>query len=453
MCICVALVLVVLLGVWGAFRDVQAARQTALRKEIATIRSHAIRTVGRIERELEQQSGKASLESVREDPWIRQFWQRVIPSEDRRLYAAIVDSEGLVVMHSSPAQDGQTVDYVEFEPVNIEPDDDVFETYSKALAAGRRAFDVRVPIEVSDRTIGYYHTGVDGAWFKHQSARIRRQILQRWSLVISGISIVVVLAAGSLYYIAYRSAAMHNLADMVELQRVTELGQVAAGLAHEIRNPLHALRLNLHSLGRMHGSETSGYQSAEDVSAIISQSNQEIARLDRLVDELLGFARPDDAREEDIDLLAEVQATVGFVSREMKDCDIEVGTDFRTEKAIARMDPSRFRQVLLNLLMNAKESIGAGGHINVQLSSQDEFLQLRVFDDGEGIDEEDRNRIFDPFFTTKEQGSGLGLPLVKRFVEEADGEIRCESVVGGATFCISLPKVVRGKKGKQSNGW
>lgn len=220
-CICVALSLVVLLGVWGAYRDVHIARETALRNEIATMRSHAVRTVGRIERGLEQQSESMDLASVRHDPWIRQFWRRMIPLEGGRLYAAIADSTGMVLMHSDPTLQGRRISRNWYSQERPEVAEDVFETKSTALADGRRAFDVQVPIEVEGKTVGSYHTGIDVDWFEEQFAVQRRQIVRRWLIVVGGVSAVVLLAGVSLYYIAYRSAKMRNLTDVLRLQRVS----------------------------------------------------------------------------------------------------------------------------------------------------------------------------------------------------------------------------------------
>jgi signal transduction histidine kinase len=440
-CICVALALVVLLGVWGAYRDARAARETALRREIATIRSHAVRTVGRIERGLEQESDPPDLASIREDPWIRQFWQRVIPPEGGRLYAAIVDSTGKVVMHSDPKLEGRRLEHDWYDQVRREVAEDVVETQSDALADGRRAFDVRVPIDVGGRTVGRYHAGFDADWFEGQAAIARRQILRRWTMVIGGISAVVLSAGASLYYLAYRSAAMRHVADMAQLQRVTELSQLAAGLAHEIRNPLHAIRLNLHALGRLEDGRRK--LSMNEVSTIIDESNEEIARLDRLIEELLGFAKPGEARDEAIDLVSELQAMLGFVRQEMQSRGVEIRAHMPDRNLVVHLDPTRLRQILLNLLVNAKEAAGEGGRIDVGLVRCDERVEIRVSDDGPGITDDDRPHIFDPFYTTKESGSGLGLALVKRFVEEADGRIQCESNGSGTTFCISLPAVVK----------
>jgi signal transduction histidine kinase len=445
-CIWVALALVVMLGVWGAYRDVGAARETALRKEIATIRSHAVRTVGRIERGLEQQSAPPDLATVREDRWIRQFWQRVVSSEGRRLYGAIVNSQGNVVMHSDPHLEGRQLADDWYDRVHRESVEDVFDTQSHALADGRRAYDIRVPIDVGGETVGHYHAGFDVDWFQEHTAAAQSEILRRWTIVIGGISVVVLLAGASLYYIASRSAAMRHVAAMAQLQRATELGQVAAGLAHEIRNPLHAIRLNLHALGRL--PDGSAKLNAVQVSTIINESNEEIARLDRLIEELLGFAKPDELREEEIDLVAELRVTLSFISQEMQCSGVELRTRIPDQAAMVHMDPTRLKQIMLNLLMNAKEAAGEGGRIDVGLANHDERVEIRVSDDGPGIPEGDREHIFEPFYTTKEGGSGLGLALVKRFVEEADGRVYCDSNGRGTTFCLVLPALVTAKKSR-----
>jgi signal transduction histidine kinase len=306
-----------------------------------------------------------------------------------------------------------------------------------ALTGGRRAYDICVPIKVGRHTVGRYHAGFDVDWFEGEAAAARHQIALRWTIVIGGITVVVLLAAASLYYLAYRSAVLGNMADMVQLQRVTELGQVAAGLAHEIRNPLHAIRLNLHALGRMQNGRCR--LSAEEVKTIVGESNEEIARLDRLIEELLGFAKPEKARDEDIDVVSELQGILGFVTQEMQSSGVEVAAELPVDRAVVHLDPARLRQVMLNLLMNAKDATGEGGRIDVDLVRRDDRFEIRVSDDGPGIADDDRRHIFDPFYTTKQGGSGLGLALAKRLVEEARGRIDCRSGRSGTTFCVSLP--------------
>jgi len=446
--ICVALALVILLGIWGAYRDMRAVRHRALRTEMASMRSHAVRTVGRMEWTLGQQETRGQRErlpdltAIRQDDWIRQFWQRVMPVEQGRLYAAVVKPSGEVLMHTDPRLEGRYLEENWHEGRVPGFQGEVVETRSKTLSGGKRAYDIRMAITVRGERVGTYHAGLSVDWFRGEHASVaRRQIARRWAVVIGGISIVVLLAGVSLYYIAYRSAALRNTVSMMQVQRVTELGQVAAGLAHEIRNPLHAIRLNLHALRRMRnaGKQRFSPGQSDEITTIIDQSNDEISRLDRLIQELLGYAKPDEAWDEDMDVVAELKSTLGFVREEMQSSKVDLIPRLPEERAIVHMDPTRFRQILLNLLVNAKEAVGAGGRIEVGLTRRDEFYQVRVSDDGPGINEEDRGRIFDPFYTTKHGGTGLGLALVKRFVDEAGGRILCEASGGGTTFRILLP--------------
>jgi signal transduction histidine kinase len=438
-CIGAALLLVLLLGGWGAFRDIKAVQKFALQEEVGEIRSHALRTVGRLERGLEDANSSPVSELLNDDTWLRQYWKRVIPREERRLYAAIVDSTGKVLMHSDPAIEGRLLERNWYERVVGEAGGDVFETKSDSLSAGRRSFDIRVPIDVGDREIAEYHAGFDVDWFQGFVAGRRAQILWRWTVVIGGILLVVALAGTSLYYIAHRSASMRGFLDMVQLQRVTELGQVAAGLAHEIRNPLHAIRLNLHALARTRNGRAK--LAPDEVSAVIEQSNQEISRLDRLIEELLGFAKPEEARDERVDLTNALDATLSFVKQEMERKGITISGDLPREQVIVRVDPARLRQIMLNLLMNAKDAVDEGGRIEVSLVRRNGRVEINVSDNGPGVSTDDREHIFEPFYSTKDGGSGLGLALAKRFVDEAGGKISCEANASssGTVFRVSLP--------------
>ena len=426
-----------LLGIWGVFRDVRALRETALDKEISTIRSHAIRTVSRIERSFEQEGNTLDLTSIRGDAWIRRFWEHVVPREDRRSYAAIVARDGTVVMHSDRRIEAAALSGDGLTSTQ-QPNDAMLAVVNNPLANGHSAYDVRLPIEIGSILLGHYHAGIDMDWFEQQSRHRRSQIIRRWSIVIAGITLVVLMAAASLYYLTSRAAGLQSAADMIQMQRVTELGQMAVGLAHEIRNPLHALRLNLHALRRLQRSDVDALNSTE-MEKIVDESNSEIARLDRLVSELLGFAKPEEAHDEVVDIVSELRTLLSFLTQEMQANNIELNLASQLDSALIRMDSARFRQVGLNLLSNAKEAIDEEGHINVQVVRHEDRVVVEVRDDGHGIEAEDSSQIFDPFFTTKEDGSGLGLSLVKRFVEEADGHVTCERLRRGTAFRLTFP--------------
>jgi two-component system sensor histidine kinase AtoS len=231
------------------------------------------------------------------------------------------------------------------------------------------------------------------------------------------------------------------------LKRATEVAQLAAGLAHEIRNPMHAIRINLHALAKV-DSDRRLKLAAEEHTKLLAESDREIERVEKLMHELVTFASPDKPKIEILDLKTEVQSLLDFINREMTRQHIVIATHFASTSAHVRFDADRLRQIMLNLMQNAEQALRGPGKIDISISSDAERVSLRVADNGPGIPEEDRQRIFEPFYSTKANGSGLGLALVRRFVTEADGAITCESnSPKGTIFRIELPRATGVKKG------
>jgi signal transduction histidine kinase len=155
--------------------------------------------------------------------------------------------------------------------------------------------------------------------------------------------------------------------------------------------------------------------------------------------QLVGFATSDNPRTKVCDLTSEILAVVDFIQLEMLDNRIEVRTHLPSSVIRAQIDQGRLRQIMLNLLQNAQQVMNDGGRIDVNLKRRRGMAEIAVSDSGPGVANEDLERIFEPFFSTRSDGTGLGLALVKRFVDEVDGEIECESnPQGGATFRIRL---------------
>lgn len=436
-----ALVLVIVLGVLGAYRDVRLIRGTAMQVELSRIRAHALRTVGRIERSLEQYD-TPDLERLRDEAWLPTYWQNVFTQSSqavRERYAAIVSNSGRIVLHSDPMRNGRQLSNHWYDRVVSEAGPNVFETHSPVLNGTAPTYVLSVPIMVRGRQMGSYLAGFDVRGFEQLVADNRSVILRGWGLIITAILVIVLLAVVSLYYIASRSVRLREWISLGEMQRANELSQLAAGLAHEIRNPLHAIRLNLHALGR--ALEGRAKLKPEDAAIIAEQSNEEIDRVDRLLKELLGFANPEAAKNEDVAVNDEIQSTLGFLSQEMQRKEIDARFRPAPDPVTVRMDRHRLRQVLINLLVNARDAVEPGGQIEVAVARSPSRVEITVSDTGHGIAEADRERIFEPFFSNKESGSGLGLPLVKRFVEEARGRIFVESnTPRGTRFHLIFPR-------------
>jgi signal transduction histidine kinase len=223
-------------------------------------------------------------------------------------------------------------------------------------------------------------------------------------------------------------------------EKLASLGTLAAGVAHEIRNPLTAINVRVHSL-KKHLAPNSSEQ--EDALVI----GYEIQRLERIVQEFLQFARPADPKFLSVSadsLLARMQSLFG---PKLEKTTIRLNLESVPDIWV-RVDPHQIEQVLINLIQNAAESMEHGGAITLRARGGTARLQgrarpavrLEVSDTGKGIPPEVRKRMFDPFFTTKEAGTGLGLAIAASIVEKHGGALECRSEVNrGTTFAILLP--------------
>lgn len=224
-------------------------------------------------------------------------------------------------------------------------------------------------------------------------------------------------------------------------EKLASLGTLAAGVAHEIRNPLTAINVRLHSLKR----NLAGKSSEQEDALVIGH---EIQRLERIVQEFLQFARPADPKLVVVSadsLLARVQMLFGS---QLEKASIRLNLESVPDIWV-RVDPHQIEQVLINLIKNATESMERGGTITLRVRTGAARLTggtrpavvLEVSDTGKGIPPEVQKRIFDPFFTTKEEGTGLGLVIASRIVEKHNGALECRSELNrGATFTILLPQ-------------
>jgi two-component system sensor histidine kinase HydH len=169
----------------------------------------------------------------------------------------------------------------------------------------------------------------------------------------------------------------------------------------------------------------------------------EVDRLNRVVGQLLEFARPVPVSPKSTSLQDLVDDSVRLIEQKAKKKQITVKTlnSAKVDKAV--IDPDRINQVLLNLYLNAIESMNPGGELGVELSAgeEDQRIEIRVSDTGRGIPGEHLSRIFDPYFTTKSTGTGLGLAIAHNIMEAMGGKISISSRPGkGTTFCIKIPR-------------
>ncbi len=222
-------------------------------------------------------------------------------------------------------------------------------------------------------------------------------------------------------------------------EKLVAIGKLAAGVAHEIRNPLSSIRGFAQFLRYALKDRPQDREYAETMVT-------EVDRIDTVVTDLLTFARPMMAERAPTDLNELVSHTVRLAQEDARSREVTIKVDMAPDLNEVLLDADQITQALLNLLLNALHAVKNGGNIHLgacKIDSNNERLRLWVEDDGHGISKDTLNKIFDPFFTTREKGTGLGLPIVHKIVENHNGEIRVESPVPGKTqgcrFTIQIP--------------
>ncbi len=215
-------------------------------------------------------------------------------------------------------------------------------------------------------------------------------------------------------------------------QKLSLIGRMAAGVAHEIKNPLASIK----GAVEIAGSEEASPDEKREFQDIIVK---EIKRIDGTVQEFLDFARPKEMVFRKIDLGEIARAAGKQLQGQIENAKQRLSMIVEDGISI-NADPEKLHEVILNLVLNAIDASKPGGEIKVVAKSTESQAILSVEDFGDGIDENDKDRIFDPFFTTKAKGTGLGLALVKSIIERHNGNITVESFTGkGTKFIITLP--------------
>ena len=217
---------------------------------------------------------------------------------------------------------------------------------------------------------------------------------------------------------------------LLRSERLAAIGRIAAQITHEIRNPLSSISLNAEELGER------APQARDLCDAIV----REVDRLTAITEEYLRFARLPKPQLQRADLNETVRELLDFVRPELDASAVEVTISLSPALPRVLADVAQLRQLLLNLLRNAREAMAAGGELYVTTRGGEGAVEVEVRDTGPGIPKERLARIFDPFFTTKERGTGLGLAMAQEIAQEHGGQLSCESAPGeGTSFRLRLP--------------
>ena len=227
-------------------------------------------------------------------------------------------------------------------------------------------------------------------------------------------------------------------AHIIQSERFAAIGQLAARVAHEIRNPLSSVALNLDLLAdEVADGPKIDVAEAKD---LLQSIDNEVERLANIVSEYLEFARLPRFEFEHESLNTVVQTFCDFIEPQLQQAQITFSIELAENLPFTLLDAEQIQCVLHNLFKNAIEAMPSGGEFSIRTSVESSRIVLRVSDTGVGISPPDQKRIFDPFFTTKKDGTGLGLSLVGEIIKQHQGTILCRSVVDqGTQFIITFP--------------
>jgi signal transduction histidine kinase len=240
------------------------------------------------------------------------------------------------------------------------------------------------------------------------------------------------VALGISRALIYRDMSLKDR-EIMQAEKMVAIGELASGIAHEIRNPLGIITASAETLRK--------YKDEKIQKEMTDYILEESQRINQLINQFLDLARPKERKWERCDLREILEKTLLLLSPQAHRLGVKVEREVPKDPLFLMIDPDQIRQAFMNIGVNALEAMPEGGTLRIKIWENGKGKVLIQFSDtGKGIPKEIRGRIFDPFFTTKERGTGLGLPIAQRIVTEHGGEIHVEGgEKGGTTFTISLP--------------
>ncbi len=407
------------------------------------VRTNAFRRLEHVRDRVLQASGRppaSTIDAIVEGTArLQPFLRRVAGESSVYAYIMVVSTDGMVLAHNEESQVRTTLPANVSQQLALSGRLEPREVRLDSWFGSGTIIDYAMPVVLDRRALATVHLGVSQPELTRRIADQQASI-HSWVRLTVTVSVAVLCVAAAF---AWRLVLAARDADAAERRRdhLAEVGKLADGLVHEIRNPLNAMRMQVAviriQLDKLNAPDL------EVAKTQLERLESEVLRLQDLATDFLTFGRPDAGRTEQF-TLAELLRDVGDFLRpelEQRQIRFDLNIDPDAQHAIVTMDRGKLRQVLLNIATNSQHAMPNGGTLSVRLtkpSSRD--LHIAIRDTGCGIPPDKLARVFDAFFSTKDEGNGLGLSIAKQIVKAVDGSIEISSEVGsGTTVGIALP--------------
>ena len=258
------------------------------------------------------------------------------------------------------------------------------------------------------------------------------------SLIGAAVSILIFIPM-AFFYVRKAIEKTKNLEKRaINSERLAFIGTLAGGLAHEIKNPLSTLNINLQLLQEELESMTG--ENSKRVYRKTQVLQKEVQRLEQILNDFLRFARGQKLELKDHDMNEILDEVADFVTPEIKQKKILILKSYDADLPQCRLDSNLIKQAILNIIINAEQAMENGGELMIRTSKDKKYIQIDITDTGPGIPKDIIDKIFQVYFSTKKTGTGLGLPTAKRIIEDHRGTISVQSEEGkGTNFSIRLP--------------
>jgi PAS domain S-box-containing protein len=212
----------------------------------------------------------------------------------------------------------------------------------------------------------------------------------------------------------------------IQDERVKSIIELAAGVAHELGNPLNSLNIHLQVM-RRNLDKMPPADGLEKLSKSLGICAAEVERLDSIITHFLEAVRPREPDLSDLDLIAPLEESIEFLGPELEGAGIRVDIELGSSLPVVQGDRNQIKQVFFNVIKNARQAMKEGGSIRIRAFADDEFVYIQIGDTGEGIPQENLRKVFQPYFSTKEEGHGLGMMIVERIMRDHNGQIGIDS--------------------------